>query len=524
MKILVLGAGVALALAVSGSAFAADLPVRPRAAAPTPAPVTNWTGFYVNGGFGYGMWTADTTTLDPTTGVCDLCITQRQGGRGWLGTIGGGFDYQLRTGLPWVFPTVFGAFADYDFADIKGTIQDQNPFFSGETKLNHAWSAGARAGWLVTPSTMSYVNGGYTQAHFTSASMVNNFAGAATSFSTPGFTKGGWFIGGGVETTFPNFLPGLFWRTEYRYADYGTATLTDTSPGGAFVILPGVPFGELANPQDNITFHPIVQTIRTELVYKFNWSPTGGAYAAYVPAQPAVPAPVSTWTGLYVNGGFGYGMWTADTTTVDPATGVCVLCVPQRQGGRGWLGTIGGGFDYQLHSGLPWVFPTVFGAFADFDFASLKGTIQDQFPFFAGETKLDRAWSVGGRAGWVVTPGTMSYVNGGWTEAHFTGANMVDTFTGLSTTFSTPAFTKGGWFIGGGVETTFPNLLPGLFWRTEYRYADYGTRTLTDTAPGGPFVTLPVLGIFANPQDSITFHPIVQTIRTELVYKFNWWR
>lgn len=68
-------------------------------------------------------------------------------------------------------------------------------------------------------------------------------------------------------------------------------------------------------------------------------------------------------------------------------------------------------------------------------------------------------------------------------------------------------------------------MLPGLFWRTEYRYADYGTRTLTDTAPGGAFVAVP--GSFfpiPNPQDSITFHPIVQTIRTELVYKFNWWR
>ena len=516
MKTFVSASAIALAFAAgTPEAFAADLPARPWAVAPAP-PLTNWTGFYVSGGFGYGMWTADTTTLIPTTGVCDLCVPQRQGGRGWLGTVGVGFDYQANLGLPWVFPTVFGAFADFDFASLKGTIQDQGPFFAGETKLNRAWSAGARAGWLATPSTMTYVNGGFTEAHFTSAHMGFTFpTSRILTFSTPAFSKGGWFIGGGVETTFPNLLPGLFWRTEYRYADYGTRTLTDTSSSGVV--------------EDNITFHPIVQTIRSELVYKFNWAATAGAYAADVSARPYVSAPtarpVANWTGLYVNGGFGYGMWTADTTTVSPTTGVCSLCVPQRQGGRGWLGTIGGGFDYQAQMGLPWIFPTVFGAFADVDFASLKGTIQDQTPIFAGETKLDRAWSVGGRAGWVVTPGTMTYANGGYTQAHFTSAQMVELLPGSgATAFSTPAFSKGGWFIGGGVETTFPNLLPGLFWRTEYRYADYGTRTLTDTAPGGALIPVQGVGLFPNPQNSITFHPIVQTIRTELVYKFDWLR
>ena len=85
----------------------------------------NWTGFYVNGGFGYGGWAADTTTESPITGACILCYVQVQGGKGWLGVGGAGFaDFQV---MPKV---VVGVFGDYDFSSLKGTIQDQGPFFA----------------------------------------------------------------------------------------------------------------------------------------------------------------------------------------------------------------------------------------------------------------------------------------------------------------------------------------------------------------------------------------------------------
>src|SRR5215471_1509976 len=58
---------VALA-AAAGSASAADLPIM--APPPAPAPVYNWTGFYLFGGFGYGLWQADTQTVDPVAGIC----------------------------------------------------------------------------------------------------------------------------------------------------------------------------------------------------------------------------------------------------------------------------------------------------------------------------------------------------------------------------------------------------------------------------------------------------------------------
>lgn len=248
MRNLSFGVAGLLAVVTAGAAAAADLPPVYKAA-PVVAPVYGWTGLYVNGGFGYGMWTADTTTINPVTGACVLCVTQTQGGRGWLGTVGGGFDWQFSDRI------VAGVFGDVDFARIKGTIQDQTPFFVGTVTENFTWDAGARIGWLVTPAILSYFNGGWSQTHFTGANMVLAFAGQATGFATPAFSKGGWFLGSGVEAM---FAPGWFWRSEYRYADYGTVNLADTNQAGV-----------MAN---TITFHPIVQTIRSEVVYKFNWS------------------------------------------------------------------------------------------------------------------------------------------------------------------------------------------------------------------------------------------------------------
>jgi len=467
---------------VTGAAFAADMPLKARPV----EPVMSWTGFYINGGLGYGMWTADTTTVDPTTGACVLCVTQTQGGRGWFGTVGAGYDYQLTGSI------VAGVFADVDLGEIKGTIQDQGPFFAGRIKENWAWAAGTRVGLLMNPETLTYLNGGYTQAHFGSAAMVHTTTDKLTDFSTPSFDKGGWFLGSGIETTFSPFGRGWFWRTEYRYSYFGSKLLPDRSPSG------GV--------DNSITFKPLVQSVRTELVYKFNGGASAPGSANWVSAMASAGS--VRWTGFYLNGGLGYGMWHADTTTVNPTTGTCVLCTNQTQGGRGWFGTVGAGYDTQLASRL------VGGVFADVDLSSIKGTIQDAGPFFAGEIKETWSWAAGPRLGWLMTPDTLTYVNGGYTKTHFDGASMVNTHVGASTPFVTSDFDKSGWFVGGGVERSLAMFGlggPGWFWRSEYRYASYGQRTLTDTVPS--------TGATMN---SITFKPAVQTVRSEIVYKFNW--
>ena len=117
---------LAAAAAFSGSAYAADLPARMplKAAPPPPLPIASWTGCYVGGGGGWGMWN------DERTGIVGppLVATRSQitdnidfGGRGWFGTVQGGCDYQFGLGTQ---QFVIGAFADYDWADIHGKVID----------------------------------------------------------------------------------------------------------------------------------------------------------------------------------------------------------------------------------------------------------------------------------------------------------------------------------------------------------------------------------------------------------------
>src|SRR5437879_9717237 len=94
--------------AFTGSAVAADLGARPYTKAPAPvAPVYNWTGFYIFGGAGGGLWNADSNVQ--STGVVGafgafgafgpagtaLTRDQRLGGSGWFGTVGIGYDWQF---------------------------------------------------------------------------------------------------------------------------------------------------------------------------------------------------------------------------------------------------------------------------------------------------------------------------------------------------------------------------------------------------------------------------------------------
>ena len=88
------------------------------------------------------------------------------------------------------------------------------------------------------------------------------------------------------------------------------------------------------------------------------------------------------------------------------------------------------------------------------------------------------------------------------------GADMVSMTNGAPSGFSTQAFTANGWFVGGGVETTVDLFGKGWFWRNEYRYASYGNKTATDSIGGVPIV-------------DIAFKPTVQTVTSQVVFKFN---
>lgn len=255
------------ALAVTGSsAFAADLRMPVKAPMAPPPVVTSWTGCYLNAGGGYGLWDQEEseTAFGLTTSKYD------NGGRGWLGRFGGGCDYQISPSF------VIGAFGDYDFMDLHGTAQAPNftalggggPPAVANEKESSAWYAGARIGYLITPSVLTYVDGGWTQTRFDQRVFFNPVTGAALGSFVPAHTFNGWFIGGGVEYAI-NFLPlhGLFLRTEYRFGDYGKDDLAVLSTAT------GAPIGTTLHDEK------FVQTITTSLVWRFNFGgPIGARY------------------------------------------------------------------------------------------------------------------------------------------------------------------------------------------------------------------------------------------------------
>lgn len=254
--------------AMTGSASAADLAARPYVKAPMAAPVANWTGFYVFGGGGGGVWDANTGTQVTGTGVPILPLNVKQGGDGWFGTVGAGYDWQFNS--TWVA----GVFADGQFGSLKGSIQDffagPNAIGVGTIKNDYSWAAGARIGYLVAPNVLSYVNGGYTNSHWKGTTLFDNQTFARTGLHTDSFDRGGWFVGGGVENNLNIFgisAPGWFMKTEYRAAYYSTKNISERFDAN-----------NALNGTD-ITFKPFVQTISTSLVYRFNW--TGPVVAKY---------------------------------------------------------------------------------------------------------------------------------------------------------------------------------------------------------------------------------------------------
>jgi len=208
-RLLIASIGFALA---SGSAMAADLALK---APPPPPPAPTWTGCYVSAGFGYGMLDDERSGSDPTR------PDSTSAAKGWLGTFGGGCDYQFN-GSP-IGPIVIGAFADYDPMNITGSYGDPfNSTHTGTQTLQDAWYAGARAGVLITPKLLTYIDGGFTGANIGQINILHT-SGAPVDggLYLPSQNPTGWFIGGGTEFAL-TLLPinGLFWKTEYRFAEY----------------------------------------------------------------------------------------------------------------------------------------------------------------------------------------------------------------------------------------------------------------------------------------------------------------
>jgi outer membrane immunogenic protein len=278
--------GVAAFLALSASVEAADIPAK--AASPSVVAAFNWTGCYIAAGGGYGMYNRDrTVVVERTTNVGGgqnplaiiniappgTALTPREtfGGHGWLLT--GQFGCDLQFGRNWVV----GGFVDGDWSGMRG---DRNLFgvFTGEERLRSSWAAGGRIGWLPTPTLLAFFSAGYTGARFDEVNYVlggtidSNINGQFVIIGGPGATLqllsqryNGFFLGGGAEYAV-GWLPGLFWKTEYRFSDFGTRSTPIRCPG----CTANVGGGDLTGLVERNNVY--TQTVRTALVWRFHLS------------------------------------------------------------------------------------------------------------------------------------------------------------------------------------------------------------------------------------------------------------
>ena len=232
-----------------GPAMAADLAARP--VLRTPVPIASWTGLYVGidsgGSIGVSSSTDSAQFTTPNLGASSGGATPlfndsfRHAPTGWI--VGGqlGYNYQVSS-------LVLGIEADWQWSGQKDTANtgcssgSTASFFmlggslfgqclADEQKLTNFGTARARGGVLVDDS-LWYVTGGAAWATVKESYALATSCSPCAAAAQPGailptaaafsHTKGGWTVGGGVETR----LGGSGWsaKLEYLCVDLGTVT------------------------------------------------------------------------------------------------------------------------------------------------------------------------------------------------------------------------------------------------------------------------------------------------------------
>jgi outer membrane immunogenic protein len=273
-------AGAALTALLGGSASAADLAVKARPL--PPVPVWSWTGFYVgiNGGgsIAVNSHTFSNVSLPPfATGPLQFNESLHRALAG--GLFGGQIGYNWQFGPNWVI----GAEADWQWMNEKDDacvfgcganffgLTGTGTFLTDSQKIKSLVTARARLG-VTNGGWLWYVTGGGAWAKIDETMVLTGtiLPGVPGLSSTIGAafsnTKGGWTVGGGVETSLWN--SGWSAKLEYLYADFGTITNSFATPA-TFTI-----FGASVTTS---SYHLQDHIIRVGINYRFG----GPVMAAY---------------------------------------------------------------------------------------------------------------------------------------------------------------------------------------------------------------------------------------------------
>jgi outer membrane immunogenic protein len=472
---LISASAAALAASASGAAFAGD-----------------WDGLTLGAGGGYAMTNNEFNIgpgaiLDGVIGGSGLDINGLSG-TGGFATLSAGYDKTLLHTL------VVGAFVDYDFADIDSSIGISIPPIddlnaSAHFKIDNQLSIGARLGYLMSPSSLFFLDAGY--AHVETSDVKFGVSGPVTLGGTLASVGSfdGYFIGGGLETMLRN---GFSIKAEYRYTSLMAENAT---------VLPGNGINDFVTA----SIKPQIQSARLSLNYHFGDGVTE-------PVDNSIPPITSSWTGPYLGIGTGYSVANNKTTLADRSTppGSIFSAVLDGVGDDGGFIAATAGYDYQLGSKF------VIGAFADADYSNLhhdnKLDLTAPGLDLSGETESEfkNILMVGGRFGYLTTPDTLVFASVGYANAGLGDTNLSGSLNGGSASlalFGDQRFS--GAFFGGGIET---KIWDSLSLKAEYRYLDLGSESMT-LLPD----TLPEI----NEIVSTKFDPSIQMGRISLNYRFG---
>jgi outer membrane immunogenic protein len=196
-----------------------------------------------------------------------------------------------------------------------------------------------------------------------------------------------------------------------------------------------------------------------------------------------VAAPVTSWTQFYVGAGFGFDLATGRSSVL-PTGGGPGLGFEGLQGADLGLSPFAG-VDLQVSQNI------VLGVFADYDWSHQKTSLSADWvgnARFSGTMPTqDRSWTIGGRAGFLISPDVFLYGLAGYTETRFDNwSYLID--PGFVPAFGVhpPAQTLRGYTVGAGVEYRLAN---NVSLRGEYRYVGLGSATTVDAVNGQIWMT-----------------------------------
>lgn len=164
------------------------------------APVDPFSGFHVEGLLGYDVAKAGSSIDDDSGSDNDQSID------GLAYGVSAGYDFRFGK-------FVVGPEAEVSWSTAKSKFDDGDfeDTGLGNIKANRDLYVGARVGYTLSPKTMVYVKGGYTNAKFDVRNSLNG-----TAFSQD-IDADGWRAGAGVEQAITH---NTFVKAEYRYSHY----------------------------------------------------------------------------------------------------------------------------------------------------------------------------------------------------------------------------------------------------------------------------------------------------------------